>query len=163
MLHSGSALMTAVMHATAASIARHLEGSVAIKLRSQCVRVADELTSALPKARNIFLLRRAVPWIRSNHLAFRWTPATLANKLHYSLAAYDRLSGGLNDAERDQVDTVCAQDAQAGTLYAQDRIEKRELPDGFLTQYVNDDRHKAARALAERHGFAERLYEGLAG
>ncbi len=175
----------AVVRATAGALRRHASGDPAIKLRSQCLRVIEEILAALPAARPLFLLRGALPWLRSNHLAFGWTPETLANKLHYSLAAYERILTSGRDCRliwyedlprqpeavlaallgrppgteaKARLAAILAEDAQAGTGVARVAIERRPLPDGFFEAFLADPRARAAREIAQRRGL-ERLWE----
>jgi hypothetical protein len=156
----GLEMELALLRACLVSLGEALGPTPFIKLRSQCNARPLPLLQAVPGARAVFMLRGRHAWARSRHRAFAEPPASIAAVLREAIDALDKLTGAgvpfqviwfetlrrdplhvlVNDLDLAAADpavilAAMAQDAQAGTPIARDRIAGLAVEDGFAAAF----------------------------
>ena len=151
----GLDMEVALQRACLVSLGRALGPAPFIKLRSHCNARPLPMMEAAPGARAVFMLRRRDAWALSRHRTFGENPESVAAVLREAADALDKLGGAgvpfsvlwFEDLVRDpaavlrrlgvaRVDEaaiarVLAQDAQAGTSIARERVASLAVDDGF--------------------------------
>lgn len=80
-----------MLHALTRNLAFHLGKRYAIKLRSQCNLIVDDILGVFPDTRPIFIFRDWRTWAVSMHRAFGTGGANLARNMRRGILAYHRL------------------------------------------------------------------------
>ena len=156
----GLEMEVALLRACLVSLGQALGSAPFIKLRSQCNARPLPLLAAAPGARAVFMLRGRHAWANSRHRAFAEPPASIAAVLREAIDALDKLTGagvpfqvvwfetlrrdplrvlvndlGLAGADQPVILAAMAQDAQAGTPIARDRLAGLAVDDGFAAAF----------------------------
>lgn len=141
------------------SLGTHLGGEFAVKFRSQCNLIVDDVLDAQPDVKVVFILRRWDAWLRSTHKAFGPSGSRMAEKLRDGIQAYHRLlvrganpvliwyedmvqdiSGtlrriGVMQMPEDMIPTR-AEDAQAGTSIARSELVERNTEEAARQEFL---------------------------
>lgn len=167
------------------SMARLCGDEVFIKLRSQCINIAESMIQASGTRNVIYMFRNRREWANSRHEWFKESPEEISDILINAIISFANLvDSGMNpkiiwyedlisdplstlskivnnldpkdESIKQRIDKAMSSDSQAGTILSRDRRPHSSQISEFTAQFDAIWRKRAPRDLIAEHGM-ERL------